>query len=326
MSILRRALDADGTGSGGGNLTAAIDAAEAALGAAAARADAHSSALWTELRVWAEALFQSLHQQFSVPLYGGEYTRRGNTLDTARMPLSDAPYMRAALTAARAAPAEDARRAALAALAEWAVVGAGSFYDDMGELAPRAPHYMANVNLTAQTGDQALGAYPVLAMSSSSEQYYQPTGDKSAAPPALPADRRRAQLTFVRSEAKLPPTWAPNTTAASASGQRRVGSMKFAGPQSPIALTYRALPAGAAYAVSATGLESKTRFNVTANGVIACAGQVGPGDDPDKVWSCDVPAALTSAGGDLTVAFTSDCCVMQLAEVWLRRRQDNNDH
>ena len=102
--------------------------------------------------------------------------------------------------------------------------------------------------------------------------------------------------------------------------------MKFAGPQSPIALTYRALPAGAAYAVSATGLESKTRFNVTANGVIACAGQVGPGDDPDKVWSCDVPAALTSAGGDLTVAFTSDCCVMQLAEVWLRRRQDNNDH
>ena len=47
------------------------------------------AALWVELRVWAEALFQSLHQQFSVPLYGGEFTRRGSNLDLAWLPLSD---------------------------------------------------------------------------------------------------------------------------------------------------------------------------------------------------------------------------------------------
>ncbi len=36
---------------------------------------------WVEMCVWAGAVFKSVHQQFSVPIYGGEYTWWGSNLD-----------------------------------------------------------------------------------------------------------------------------------------------------------------------------------------------------------------------------------------------------
>jgi hypothetical protein len=56
--------------------------------------------------------------QFSVPIYGGEYTRRGANLDLAMLPLSDAPYLRQAFAAMQGkTPAEQTE--ALGKIAHW---------------------------------------------------------------------------------------------------------------------------------------------------------------------------------------------------------------
>ena len=68
---------------------------------------AATAELYTEMRVWAEALFQSVHEQFSVPLYGGEYTRRGSNLDLAKIPLNNS-----AVTVHRSSPLSRAPSAA----------------------------------------------------------------------------------------------------------------------------------------------------------------------------------------------------------------------
>ena len=104
-----------------------------------------------------------------------------------------------------------------------------------------------------------------------------------------------------------------------------LGSSKYPCAQSPIRLRYPGLPTGAAYSLAASGLGTTARFNVTVNGARACSGagagaRVGAGVKPDEVWRCEIPSALTAPGGDLLVAFESDCCAMQVAEVWLRRR------
>jgi hypothetical protein len=75
-------------------VAAKIEAAMKLIAEAETASKLASADLWTELRVWAEAVFQSVHEQWSVPIYGGEYTRRGNNLDTARLPLSDMPFIR----------------------------------------------------------------------------------------------------------------------------------------------------------------------------------------------------------------------------------------
>ena len=57
-----------------------VAAAVTAINATLLHSKMATAELWVEMRVWAEAVFQSVHQQFSVPIYGGEYTRRGRSV------------------------------------------------------------------------------------------------------------------------------------------------------------------------------------------------------------------------------------------------------
>ena len=192
---------------------AAMAKAEAALNASAARSAMAGQELHVQLRVWAEAVFQSIHQQFSVPVYGGEYTRRGNNLDTALLPLSDAPYLRRQFRLIRAGPRGAERKAAVAALAHRKFPGPGGYYDDLG--APGLqPHYVHDI--AGQTGDQALHPSPKCECTSPSDQYYQlPPAHggvghkKSLSPPALPDDQPRAAITFVTGSAGGGGSWQP---------------------------------------------------------------------------------------------------------------------
>ena len=52
------------------------------------------------MRVLAEPLlFQSVHVQFSVPLYGGGHMRRGSNPDLAKIPLNNGPFIRTTFAA-----------------------------------------------------------------------------------------------------------------------------------------------------------------------------------------------------------------------------------
>ena len=135
--------------------TGALDAAVAKLreakasGAVKAIADAEAildraakeraaPELRARLDVLAEALFQSIRAQLSFTKYHG-MPGRGNTLDTADVPLTDAAWLRAEMTAAKALPDEAARLARLDAALNRTEPGPGGFYDDFGD-PKRQPH------------------------------------------------------------------------------------------------------------------------------------------------------------------------------------------
>ena len=135
--------------------TAALDAAVATLrrakaaGALKAIADAEAvldraakepsaPELRARLDVLAEALFQSIRAQLSFTKYHG-MLGRGNTLDTADVPLTDAAWLRAEVAAAKKLPEEAARVARLDAALNRTVPGPGGFYDDFGD-PKRQPH------------------------------------------------------------------------------------------------------------------------------------------------------------------------------------------
>jgi hypothetical protein len=135
--------------------TAAMDAAVARLreaktaGALKAIADAEAildraakeppaPELRARMDVLAEALFQSIRAQLSVRKYHG-MAGRGNTLDTADVPLTDAAWLRAEMAAAGKLPDEAARVARLGAAVNRTDPGPGGFYDDFGD-PKRQPH------------------------------------------------------------------------------------------------------------------------------------------------------------------------------------------
>ena len=94
--------------------------------------------LRARLDVLAEALFQSIRAQLSFTKYHG-MPGRGNTLDTADVPLTDAGWLRAEMATAKKLPDEAARVARLDATANRTDPGLGGFYDDFGDPA-RQPH------------------------------------------------------------------------------------------------------------------------------------------------------------------------------------------
>jgi hypothetical protein len=87
----------------------------------------------------AEALFQSIHMQLSVPRYQAISVDRGANLDTVDAPLNNRVWLKARLAALRDAPNEDARRAGIAQILHWTDPGPGGFYDDLGNLEAQ-PH------------------------------------------------------------------------------------------------------------------------------------------------------------------------------------------
>jgi hypothetical protein len=136
--------------------TAALDAARAKLGEAkqvgALKSIAEAEAILDraakepaapDLRArtfeLAEALFQSIRAQLSVPRYQAIAVERGANLDSIDVPLTDAGWWRKEMKAARDLADEPARLARLAAVLTRTDPGPGGFYDDLGDPA-RQPH------------------------------------------------------------------------------------------------------------------------------------------------------------------------------------------
>ena len=114
-----------------------IAAAETALTVDPARAPA--AALRARVFELAEALFQSVHMQLSVPRYAAIDAGRGANLDLIDRPITNADWLRQRFAEIRALENDAARRAAIDEILNWTNPGPGGFYDDLGDPANR-PH------------------------------------------------------------------------------------------------------------------------------------------------------------------------------------------
>lgn len=124
---------------------AAMAAATAALEPPAVRPAAEWRARVFEL---AEALFQSIHMQLSVPRYQAKAVNRGANLDLIDTPLTDAPWLREQFAAIAKLPAETDRRQRLDAIVHWNDAGPGGFYDDLGRVDAQ-PHLVQHADYAA---------------------------------------------------------------------------------------------------------------------------------------------------------------------------------
>jgi hypothetical protein len=119
-----------------GSLTV-MEQAEAILGRASW--DPVAADLRSRLFALAEALFQSIRMQLSVPLYQAISVGRGATLDTVDAPLNNRAWLEQQFAAIRKLTSEPARIAELDAIVNWTNPGPGGFYDDLGDPRQR-PH------------------------------------------------------------------------------------------------------------------------------------------------------------------------------------------
>jgi hypothetical protein len=87
----------------------------------------------------AEALFQSIRMQLSVPRYQAIAVDRGANLDTIDFPLNNAGWLKKRFAAIRALEKEAERLAQLDALVKRTDPGPGGFYDSLGD-PERQPH------------------------------------------------------------------------------------------------------------------------------------------------------------------------------------------
>jgi hypothetical protein len=87
------------------------------------------------LRVFelAEALFQSIRMQLSVPKYQAIAPDRGANLDATDVSLNSRAWLKKQFAAIAALPDESARLARLKEIVYWKSPGDGSFYDDLGD-------------------------------------------------------------------------------------------------------------------------------------------------------------------------------------------------
>jgi hypothetical protein len=124
-----------------GSLRAMADA-EAIL----ARAATEPAAADLRARVFelAEALFQSIRAQLSVPRYQAIHVERGANLDTIDFPLTNAGWLRHQFAAVRKLGEEAERLARLDAALNRTDPGPGGFYDDLGD-PERQPHLVRGV-------------------------------------------------------------------------------------------------------------------------------------------------------------------------------------
>jgi hypothetical protein len=79
----------------------------------------------------AEALFQSIHMQLSVPLYRAQSETRGANLDGIDFPLNDAPWLKACFEQIRSLGDEAGRLAEISSLLNWTNPGPGGYYLDL---------------------------------------------------------------------------------------------------------------------------------------------------------------------------------------------------
>ena len=82
----------------------------------------------------AEALFQSIRMQLSVPRYQAISVGRGANLDLIDTPLNDAPWLRVQFDAIRKETSEAERIRRIDSILNWTNPGPGGFYDNLGDL------------------------------------------------------------------------------------------------------------------------------------------------------------------------------------------------
>ncbi|MFM9029998.1 MAG: hypothetical protein ACKOTF_04840, partial [Opitutaceae bacterium] len=111
--------------------------------AAAERELAWSSGAGADLRArtheLAEALFQSIHMQLSVPRYRAISVGRGANLELIDTPLNNAPWLRERFAELRARTDEKERLRGIVEILDWETPGPGGFYDDLGSVTTQ-PH------------------------------------------------------------------------------------------------------------------------------------------------------------------------------------------
>ncbi len=87
----------------------------------------------------AEALFQSIRMQLSVPKYKAIALSRGANLDAIDLPLNDRIWMEARFKEIRTLPTERERLERIDEIVNWSNPGPGGYYDDLGDPA-NEPH------------------------------------------------------------------------------------------------------------------------------------------------------------------------------------------
>lgn len=115
---------------------AAMEKAERILAKASDRVATDLRARVYEL---AEALFQSIRMQLSVPRYQAIGVDRGASLDTIDYPLNNVVWLRERFDAIRKMKSEKERARGIDEILNWTNPGPGGFYDDFGNAA-RQPH------------------------------------------------------------------------------------------------------------------------------------------------------------------------------------------
>jgi hypothetical protein len=117
---------------GSGGALAAMASAEELLFAPSC--DPALRALRTRIFQLAEALFQSVKMQLSVPLYSAIAVPRGANLDTVDLPLNNRGWLKTRFAEIRKLPDEPQRLSALRTIVSWTDAGPGGFYNDLGNL------------------------------------------------------------------------------------------------------------------------------------------------------------------------------------------------
>lgn len=115
---------------------AAVDAAERQL---EPRLTAGATQYRARVFELAEALFQSVRMQLSVPRYNAIALERGANLDAIDFPLNDRVWLENRFREIRAVTFESTRLQKINEIVNWTNPGPGGFYDDLGNLA-RQPH------------------------------------------------------------------------------------------------------------------------------------------------------------------------------------------
>jgi len=87
----------------------------------------------------AEALFQSVRMQLSVPRYQAIAVERGANLDSIDVPLNNRPWLKERFAEIRKLASEAERLRAIEEIVNWTNPGPGGFYDDLGNLTAQ-PH------------------------------------------------------------------------------------------------------------------------------------------------------------------------------------------
>ena len=140
-SLEERALDVLGEATARGSF-AAMQQAEAIL----AKSSSERVATNWRARVFelAEALFQSIGMQLSVPRYKAIAVDRGASLDTIDVPLNNRRWLEESFAEISKLAAEKERLSAIGEIVNWTNPGPGGFYDDLGN--PSAnPHLVCGL-------------------------------------------------------------------------------------------------------------------------------------------------------------------------------------